>query len=136
VEKGGLNSGFMIAQVTAAALASENKSLAHPASVDSLPTSANQEDHVSMATFAARRLLEMADNSAGIVAIELLAACQGVDFRSPLKSSPLLEEAKQVLRQEVSFYDQDRYFAPDIEKAKRMVRDGAYNEIAGRNLFD
>jgi len=82
VEKGGLNSGFMIAQVTAAALASENKSLAHPASVDSLPTSANQEDHVSMATFAARRLKEMGDNTAGVLAIELLAACQGVDFRA------------------------------------------------------
>jgi histidine ammonia-lyase len=136
VEKGGLNSGFMIAQVTAAALASENKSLAHPASVDSLPTSANQEDHVSMSTFAARRLLEMADNSAGIVAIELLAACQGVDFRAPLKSSPLLEDAKRILRQEVSFYDQDRYFAPDIEKAKRLVKAGVYNGIVGRELFD
>ena len=135
VEKGGLNSGFMIAQVTAAALASENKSLAHPASVDSLPTSANQEDHVSMATFAARRLLEMADNSSGIVAIELLAACQGVDFRAPFKSSPLLEEAKRVLRQEVSFYDHDRYFAPDIEKAKRLVQAGSYKEIVGKDLF-
>ncbi|HBG04908.1 MAG: histidine ammonia-lyase [Geobacteraceae bacterium GWC2_58_44] len=135
VEKGGLNSGFMIAQVTAAALASENKSLAHPACVDSLPTSANQEDHVSMATFAARRLLEMADNSAGIVAIELLAACQGVDFRAPLKSSPLLEEAKRVLRQEVSFYDQDRYFAPDIEKAKRLVKAGVFKELMGMGLF-
>ena len=94
VENGGLNSGFMMAQVTAASLASENKSLAHPASVDSLPTSANQEDHVSMATFAARRLQEMADNSAGILAIELLAACQGIDFRTPLKSSDALEKAK------------------------------------------
>ncbi len=103
VEKGGLNSGFMIAQVTAAALASENKSLAHPASVDSLPTSANQEDHVSMATFAARRLIEMADNTAGVVAIELLAACQGVDFRAPLKTSLLLEEAKAIVRQVVDF---------------------------------
>lgn len=136
VEKGGLNSGFMIAQVTAAALASENKSLAHPASVDSLPTSANQEDHVSMATFAARRLLEMADNSTGIVAIELLAACQGVDFRAPLKSSPLLEEAKRVLRQQVGFYDHDRYFAPDIEKAKRLIQAGSYKEIAGGDLFE
>ena len=86
VEHGGVNSGFMVAQVTAAALAAENKSLAHPASVDSLPTSANQEDHVSMATFAARRLSEMAGNSAGIVAIELLAAAQGIDF--PRRSRP------------------------------------------------
>ena len=90
VEEGGVNSGFMIAQVTAAALASENKSLAHPASVDSLPTSANQEDHVSMATFAARRLTPMAANTARIVAIELLAAAQGVDLRRPLKTSATL----------------------------------------------
>src|SRR5262249_36173825 len=98
VENGGVNSGFMIAQVTAAALASENKLLAHPASVDSLPTSANQEDHVSMATFAARRLSDMGDNTAGIVGIELLAACQGLDFRAPLKTSPRLEEAKGLVR--------------------------------------
>jgi histidine ammonia-lyase len=129
VEKGGLNSGFMIAQVTAAALASENKSRAHPASVDSLPTSANQEDHVSMATFAARRLGEMADNTAGILAIELLAACQGVDFRAPLKTSALLEQAKQLLRDEVPFYDQDRYFAPDIEGAKKLVCSGIFNQF-------
>ena len=135
VEKGGLNSGFMLAQVTAAALASENKLFAHPASVDSLPTSANQEDHVSMATFAARRLLEMADNSAGIVAIELLAACQGVDFRAPLKTSPRLEQARKRLRREVPFYGQDRYFAPDIEKAKRLVQDGVYNRWAGKGLL-
>jgi len=88
-----------------------------------------------MSTFAARRLLEMADNSAGIVAIELLAACQGVDFRAPLKSSPLLEQAKGVLRREVSFYDQDRYFAPDIEKAKRLVKRGAFQEMTGKDLF-
>jgi histidine ammonia-lyase len=135
VEKGGLNSGFMLAQVTAAALASENKLFAHPASVDSLPTSANQEDHVSMATFAARRTLEMADNSAGIVAIELLAACQGIDFRAPLKTSPLLEQAKERLRREVPFYDQDRYFAPDIEKAKVLVQAGVYNGLTGKGLL-
>ena len=135
VEKGGLNSGFMVAQVTAAALASENKLFAHPASVDSLPTSANQEDHVSMATFAARRLLEMADNTAGIIAIELLAACQGVDFRAPLKTSRLLERAKKQLRRKVPFYDQDRYFAPDIEKVKGLVKDGVYHEFAGKGLL-
>ena len=97
VRQGGLNSGFMIAQVTAAALASENKSLAHPASVDSLPTSANQEDHVSMATFAARRLGPMAENTRGVIAIELLAAAQGIDFRRPLGSSPALEKAHALL---------------------------------------
>lgn len=135
VEKGGLNSGFMIAQVTAAALASENKSMAHPASVDSLPTSANQEDHVSMATFAARRLLEMADNTTGILAIELLAACQGIDFRAPLKSSPLLEQAKENVRSAVPFYDQDRYFAPDIEKIKQLITAGTFNDPVGPDLL-
>ncbi len=120
----GVNSGFMIAHVTAAALASENKSLAHPASVDSLPTSANQEDHVSMATFAARRLDDMAHNTAVIVGIELLAAAQGIDFHRPLKTSPHLEHVHQQLRQRVPFFDTDRFFAPDIEAAKQMVLRG------------
>ncbi|MES2126873.1 MAG: histidine ammonia-lyase [Pseudomonadota bacterium] len=120
----GVNSGFMIAHVTAAALASENKSLAHPASVDSLPTSANQEDHVSMATFAARRLDDMAHNTAVILGIELLAAAQGVDFHRPLKTSPHLEHVHQQLRQQVPFFDADRFFAPDIEAAKQMVIKG------------
>jgi histidine ammonia-lyase len=126
----GLNSGFMIAHVTAAALASENKSLAHPASVDSLPTSANQEDHVSMATFAARRLHEMADNTAGIVAIELLAAAQGIDLRAPLKSSPALEKAKAALRQSVASWDQDRAMYPDIAAAKALVQSGKLKSLA------
>ena len=121
VENGGVNSGFMIAQVTAAALASENKSLAHPASVDSLPTSANQEDHVSMATFAARRLQDMADNTSGVLAVELLAACQGVDFRAPLKTSLPLQRAHAIVREQVAFYDEDRYFAPDIAAAKALI---------------
>ena len=120
----GVNSGFMIAHVTAAALASENKSLAHPASVDSIPTSANQEDHVSMATFAARRLDDMAHNTAVIVGIELLAAAQGIDFHRPLKTSPHLEHVHAQLRQKVPFYDADRFFAPDIEAAKQMVLKG------------
>jgi histidine ammonia-lyase len=120
----GVNSGFMIAHVTAAALASENKSHAHPASVDSLPTSVNQEDHVSMATFAARRLDEMAHNTAVIVAIELLAAAQGVDFHRPLASSPQLEQVHGQLRAKVAFFDVDRYFAPDIEAARQMVLSG------------
>lgn len=135
VEKGGLNSGFMIAQVTAAALASENKSYAHPASVDSIPTSANQEDHVSMATFAARRLKEMADNTAGILAIEFLAACQGVDFRAPFKTSAQLEQAKQLLRNEVPFYDKDRYFAPDIEKSKKIIQSGDIRHFIDQEIL-
>ena len=125
VEHGGVNSGFMVPQVTAAALASENKSLAHPASVDSLPTSANQEDHVSMATFAARRLSDMARNSAGIVAIELLAAAQGIDFRAPLRTSPALQPVHALVRSRVAFYDHDRYFAPDIEAIRELVEAGA-----------
>ncbi|MGE0874493.1 MAG: aromatic amino acid lyase, partial [Burkholderiales bacterium] len=130
VEHGGLNSGFMIAQVTAAALASENKSLAHPASVDSLPTSANQEDHVSMATFAARRLADMADNTAGIVAIELLAAAQGVDFRAPRRTSAALQQVVKEIRACVPFYDKDRYFAADIEAVKALVAAGRFNAHA------
>ena len=124
VKDPGVNSGFMIAHVTAAALASENKSLAHPASVDSLPTSANQEDHVSMATFAARRLDDMAHNTAVIVGIELLAAAQGIDFHRPLTSSAHLEHVHEQLRRQVPFFDADRFFAPDIEAAKQMVIDG------------
>ncbi len=124
VNNAGVNSGFMIAQVTAAALASENKSLAHPSSVDSLPTSANQEDHVSMATYAARRLLIMSENTSSIIAIELLAACQGIDFRRPLKTSETLEKIFSLVREKISFYDKDRYFAPDIAAAKKIITSG------------
>ena len=128
----GLNSGFMIAHVTAAALASENKSLAHPASVDSLPTSANQEDHVSMATFAARRLQPMIANVAHILAIELLAAAQGIEFLRPLQSSTALEQAHALLRQKVPAMAQDRYLSPDIERATTLVRDGSLGRILRR----
>jgi len=121
VRDGGLNSGFMIAQVTAAALASENKALAVPATVDSLPTSANQEDHVSMATSAARRLGEMVQNTATIVGIEAMAAVQGIEFHRPLTSSEALEQAFADVRRQVAFYDRDRFLAPDIEAMKRWV---------------
>ena len=120
----GLNSGFMIAHVTAASLASENKSLAHPASVDSLPTSANQEDHVSMATFAARRLQPMIANVAHILGVEWLAAAQGIDFLRPLHSSAALEQAHALLRARCPAMMHDRYIAPDIEAATARVRDG------------
>ena len=125
----GLNSGFMIAHVTAAALASENKSLAHPASVDSLPTSANQEDHVSMATFAARRLQSMIHNTAHILGIELLAAAQGIEFLRPLKSSAVLEEVHALLRKDVPAHHVDRYLAPDIAHATQLVREGAVAKL-------
>ncbi len=125
----GLNSGFMIAHVTAASLASENKSLAHPASVDSLPTSANQEDHVSMATFAARRLQPMIQNTAHILGIELLASAQGIDFLRPLKSSVPLEEAHALLRMECATIMTDRYLAPEIERATALVHNGALSRV-------
>jgi len=125
----GLNSGFMIAHVTAAALASENKSLAHPASVDSLPTSANQEDHVSMATFAARRLQPMIGHVAHILGIEWLAAAQGIEFLRPLRSSAPLETAQALLREQCLAMMQDRYLAPDIERASKAVREGALSEV-------
>jgi histidine ammonia-lyase len=130
VQDGGVNSGFMIAQVTAAALASENKSLAHPASVDSLPTSANQEDHVSMAMFAARRLGPMAANTARIVAIELLAAAQGVDLRKPLATSARLAEALELIREVVPFWDRDRAFAPDLDAVRVRVERGDFAAFA------
>ena len=137
VLEGGLNSGFMIAQVTAAALASENKTLAHPASIDSLPTSANQEDHVSMATFAARRLLDMAGNSSAVVAIELLGAAQGVDLHAPLKTSTLLTEVVAMIRADVAHYDEDRYFAPDIAAARAWVEDGKFAQwLAFARLYE
>lgn len=135
VNNGGVNSGFMIAQVTAAALASENKTLAHPASIDSLPTSANQEDHVSMATFAARRLHDMSSNTRGILAVELLSASQGIDFRAPDKTSERLEQAKAELRGVVPFYDKDRYFAPDIEKANALLKTGTYNRLMPNGIL-
>ncbi len=125
----GVNSGFMIPQVTAAALVSENKSLAHPASVDSLPTSANQEDHVSMATYAARRLLSMVENLRGIIAVELLAAAQGIQFRRPLTSSEPLEAAVALIRQHVPPHDGDRYFAPDITAIKQLIEAGRFSSF-------
>jgi histidine ammonia-lyase len=135
VAEPGLNSGFMIPQVTAAALTAENKFLAHPASVDSLPTSANQEDHVSMATHAARRLLDMNRNAAAIIAIELLAAAQGVDFRRPLKTSPALGRAHAMLREHVPFLDRDRPPAPDIAAAQELVAAGAFREFLPAGLL-
>lgn len=117
----GLNSGFMIAHVTAAALASANKSLAHPASVDSIPTSANQEDHVSMATQAAWRLRDMIENVRYILAIEYLAAAQGLDLRKPLGTSAPLTAVHDKLRHSVSFREEDRFFQTDIEQAALLV---------------
>ena len=130
-KKPGLNSGLMIAEVTSAALMSENKQMAHPASVDSTPTSANQEDHVSMATHGARRLLDMAENTAAVVGIELLAAAQGMEFHRPLTSSPDLEKVWAIVREAAAAYGSDHYFAPDIARATDGVRAGRYRVFAG-----
>jgi histidine ammonia-lyase len=129
--KPGLNSGFMIPQVTAAALVSENKQKAYPASVDSIPTSANQEDHVSMAAHGARRLIGMIENATAVIGIELLAAAQGCDFHAPLASSAALEAVRRLVRAEVPHLDNDRHFHPDMEKAIAMVRSGAAVKAAG-----
>jgi histidine ammonia-lyase len=122
----GLNSGFMIPQCTAAALMSENKQMSHPASVDSAPTSANQEDHVSMATHGARRLTPMNANLSRIIAIELMAAAEGIDFRRPLQSSALLEEAHGLVRSKAAKRDEDREFSTDTEAVARLVEQGSF----------
>ncbi len=128
VKDSGLNSGFMMAQVLAAALASENKALAHPASVDSIPTSANQEDHVSMATFAAMRLSPMLDNVAHIVAVELLAAAQGIEFHHPQQSSATLESAIEKIRKISPAYESDRSLSPDIMEIAALINGGGFCE--------
>ncbi len=130
----GLNSGFMIPQVTAAALASENKQRAAPASIDSIPTSANQEDHVSMAAHGARRLLDMAANLRSIIAIELLAACQGCDFHLPLVSSDALERVRALVRSRIPTLVEDRYLAPDIAAAEDLIGSGAVVAAAAMHL--
>jgi histidine ammonia-lyase len=126
----GVNSGFMMAQVTAAALVAENRMLCHPASVDSIPTSANQEDHVSMATHGARRLLTMTTNLLNIVAIELLSACQGIDFRKPLRTSPSLRVAHEALRVRIPFATEDRLLAEDIAVTAEVIRTPAIQALA------
>jgi histidine ammonia-lyase len=131
----GLHSGFMIAQITAAALAAENKQRAAPASIDTIPTSANQEDHVSMATHAARRIGEMADNAAYVAAIEILAAAQGLDFRAPLRSSLPLERVRAAVRALVPHLDEDRSMAGDVEAVAGLVRSGKLVAAAARDLL-
>jgi histidine ammonia-lyase len=131
----GLNSGFMIAEVTSAALMSENKSLSNPRVIDSTPTSANQEDHVSMACHGARRLNEMAENLAGIIAIEILAGAQGVDLRAPLKTSAPLINMISKLRSQVKFLTDDRNMSLDIERAVESVMSGQYcDDLDGISL--
>ena len=133
--KAGLNSGFMIAEVTSAALMSENKQRAAPCSVDSTPTSANQEDHVSMAAHAARRLVGMNDNLARIIGIELLCGAQGLEFRAPLITSRRLARVLARVREEVDTLGDDRILAPDLERAAAMVGAGAVITTAGLDVL-
>jgi histidine ammonia-lyase len=135
IEDSGVNSGFMIAQVTAAALVSENKSLAFPASVDTIPTSAGQEDHVSMATHGALKARRIARNAAGVIGIELLAGAQGLDFHAPLETSPRLVAAHRAIRASVPFHAADRYLAPDLAWAQTAVLDGALSNAVQAELF-
>jgi histidine ammonia-lyase len=130
----GLNSGLMLAQVTAAALVAENKQRAHPASVDSIPTCANQEDHVAMSAHGARRLAAMAENAANVIAIELIAAAQGCDFHRPLTSSAPIERVRARLRERVPRLECDRYLAPDIAAAAELVRSDALAAAADTDL--
>jgi histidine ammonia-lyase len=132
----GLNSGFMIPQCTAAALMSENKQMSHPASVDSAPTSANQEDHVSMATHGARRLGPMNANLARIVAIEMMAAAEGIDFRRPLRSSGSIEEAHALVRSKAAKRDEDREFSTDTEAVATLVEEGSFARFVPDLLSD
>jgi histidine ammonia-lyase len=135
VRDSGVNSGFMIAQVTAAALTSENKSMAMPASVDSIPTSAGQEDHVSMATHAGTKARRIATNAAGVIGVELLAAAQGIDFHRPLRTSEPLERAHAAVRAAVTFYETDRYLAGDLAWAQNAVLEGAVSRKVEAALF-
>jgi histidine ammonia-lyase len=119
----GLNSGFMIPQYTTAALVTENKTLCFPASADSIPTSLGQEDHVSMGSISGRKLNRVLDNLEYILAIELLSACQAIEFRRPLKSSAILEFAHEHVRKYVSFAAEDRIFADDINQVAGIIKD-------------
>ncbi|MBS1622025.1 MAG: histidine ammonia-lyase [Bacteroidetes bacterium] len=136
----GLNSGFMIPQYTTAALVTENKTLCFPASADSIPTSLGQEDHVSMGSISGRKLHKVLDNLEFILAIELMTACQAIEFRHPFKSSPILEFAHEHVRKFVSFAEEDRIFADDINKVNSMIHDFSFveklNEYAGINNYN
>jgi len=129
VKEGGLNSGFMIAHCTAAALVSENKTLCHPASVDSISTSAAKEDHVSMGGWAARKALSVVENVEMVVSIELLAACQGIEFLRPLRTTTVLEKVHALIRSVVKPWDQDRFMQPDMEAVIQLVRSGRVVEV-------
>jgi histidine ammonia-lyase len=135
----GLNSGFMILQYTSAALASENKSLCFPASADSIPTSLGQEDHVSMGSISGRKTMNIIENLSKILAVELLCACQALDFRRPLKSTDVLEQVHQLVRQKVDHAHEDRIFSEDLQQASQLLQQGsllAWNQPWNSPYFD
>ena len=132
----GLNSGFMIPQYTTAALVTENKTLCFPASADSVPTSLGQEDHVSMGSISGRKLYTVLDNLEYILAIELMSACQAIEFRRPFRSSVLLEKAHDFVREKVSFANEDRIFADDIQKIKNIIEDYSFAKTIGKAAED
>jgi histidine ammonia-lyase len=129
-KEGGLNSGMMILQYTAAALVSENKVLAHPASVDSIPTSADQEDHVSMGTIAARKARQILENVVNVVAIEYICSTQGVDLLAPLKPSEPLDHVRKQIRKDVDMLEDDRILHTDITSVRKMMQIGSIIECA------
>jgi histidine ammonia-lyase len=130
VQEGGINSGLMMAQVAAASLVSENKILAHPASVDSIPTSADKEDHVSMSPIAARKLVRVVENLELVLAIELLVAFQAMEFLRPLRSSPPLEVIRRAIRRKIPPWKSDRQLSPDIEAARLFLDGDAVRGLA------
>ena len=123
-EQGGLHSGLMISQYTAASLVSENKVLAHPASVDSIPTSANQEDHVSMGTHAARKARSIFENTLVVIAIELVSGAQALDFQKPLEPGQGVAAAHRLIREQITHLDRDRYLRPELDKICALIRSG------------
>jgi histidine ammonia-lyase len=131
----GLNSGLMIAEVTSAALMSENKQMSHPASIDSTPTSANQEDHVSMACHGARRLLAMVENLAGIIGIEAICGAQGIEFRAPLQTGKHLKAVIERIRTSIAKVEEDRYLAPDLEHAAGLIQNGDLRRAIIENIL-
>ena len=130
VKSGGLNSGFMIAHCTASALTSENKVMVHPASSDTLSTSASQEDHVSMGGYSSVKSLQVVENVEYVIAIELLCACQALDFHRPLKTTPALEAVYNLVRSKVPYYEKDRFMNPDIEAVHELIRTGQVWNVA------
>jgi histidine ammonia-lyase len=134
--RGGLNSGFMIVQVAAASIVSENKTLCHPASVDSIPTSADKEDHVSMGAWAARKASQVVTNARRVLILELLAAAQGIDLLRPKRSSDVIEKVHHLIRKRVSRLDDDRNFSEDYEPMEKIVNSDDFHQLLKWSLYE